>query len=274
MNHEHLASSFEKLIAVDLDGTLVGPDSTVSPENLAAVERAALQGVAVAVVTGRPYASADRLVRELGLPCLPLVAFNGAMIRWPGAGDVLYRCCVPAALAADVVSECLRRDLHLHYYLDDVMYVSRNNHWARLYCRRSGIDCQVCEDMQSFAGREPLKLLAIDEPESIESLLPEYRRRWDGSLYITRSMDEYLEFLSPQVSKGRALEWLMTFFGVRRENAMAIGDAMNDLPLLEHAGHAAAMPHSSEQLKALADFVPQQQATGVAEAVDWFLHTA
>jgi Cof subfamily protein (haloacid dehalogenase superfamily) len=271
MNPQEESAPIQKLIAVDLDGTLVGPDNSVSPENIAAIRRAVRRGALVVIVSGRPYVSVDGVARSVGLTRVPLVAFNGAVIRWPNGGAVLRRCCVPADLASEVVQECQREKLHLHYYLGDQLYVSQYNHWARVYCERNAMSCREVRDMGRFSGKEPVKLLVVDRPERIQELLELYQRRWQDRLYVTRSMREYLEFLSPKVSKGRALDWLIEFYDLRREGIMAIGDSLNDLPLLEHAGHPVAMPGSDEQLQRIARFVPPEQSTGVAAAIDWFL---
>jgi Cof subfamily protein (haloacid dehalogenase superfamily) len=211
------------------------------------------------------------VARRVGLPPIPIMAFNGALIRWTNHGQILSSCCLPPDAAAEVVEEGRGQRLHLHYYLDDEMYVNQDNHWSRSYCRRAGMECSVVPDLRTFAGREPIKILMIDEPDKIAAAVPKYQERWKGRLYVTRSMPEYLEFLSPRVSKGLALEWLIDFFGLGRGDTLAIGDSMNDLPLLQQAGHAAAMPHADEDVKNCAHFVPDDQSTGVAAAIDWFL---
>ncbi len=271
MNCRERAASAKKLIAVDLDGTLIGPNRTISSENVAAMQRAVRFGAAVVLATGRAYVSADGVARRVGLPPIPIMAFNGAVIRWNNGGEILSSCCLPADTAAEVVEEGRDQQLHMHYYLDDEMYVNQDNHWARSYCQRAGMECTVVPDLRDFAGCEPIKLLVIDDPDKIKVLVPKYQDRWKGRLYVTRSMPEYLEFLSPHVSKGHALNWLIDFFGLGRDDTLAIGDSMNDLPLLRHAGHAAAMPHSDADVKDCAQFVPADQATGVAAAIDWFL---
>jgi len=260
-----------KLIAVDLDGTLMAPDNSVSPENVAAIERAIRHGATVSIVTGRPYVAADAVARKLGLPPVPLVAFNGAVIRQPDNGEMLRSFCVPADLAEEVVEQCNRDEVHLHYYLADDMYVTAYNDWARVYCERNEMTCDVVPDMREFAGREPVKLLGVAEPERIGQLFEQYQKRWHDRLYVTRSMPEYVEFLSPQVSKGIALDWLIDFYGIDRNGTMAIGDSLNDIPMLERAGHPVAMPDSVEEFKRLAEFVPPEQRTGVAAAIDWFI---
>jgi len=225
----------------------------------------------VVIVTGRPYVSADRMVHRLGLTETPLVAFNGAVIREPGGGPTLYERLMPPDLAAEVVEDCVQRRLHLHYYLGDDMFVTRCSRWAILYCRRTEMTAIPAGDLRRFAGRSPIKLIIIDSPPVIEALLPEYERRYAGRLYVTRSMPEYLEFLHPAVSKGAALDWLAQHYGIPRERIMAAGDRHNDLPLLQHAGHPVAMPHSEARLREAAAFVPTRQDTGVAEAIAWFL---
>jgi Cof subfamily protein (haloacid dehalogenase superfamily) len=261
----------DKLIALDLDGTLLAEDNSVSPENLAAIARAQQAGAEVVIVTGRPYASAEAVVQRLGLRETPLVCFNGAVIRLPGYGATLYETLVPADLAAEVVDECVARRLHLQYYLGDTLYVTANHKWARLYCRRGEIACVPAGDLRKFRGQRPIKLLIVDEPPVIQQLTPEFQARWGDRLYVTPSMDEYLEFMPLGATKGAALDWLSAHFSVPRARLLACGDRLNDRPLLEHAGCPVAMPIADDQLKSLAAFVPAHQETGVAEAIDWFL---
>jgi Cof subfamily protein (haloacid dehalogenase superfamily) len=267
-----LSAGIDKLIAIDLDGTLIAPDNTISAENIAAVHRALCQGAIVIVVTGRPYVSADAVASHVGLPPVPVVAFNGAQIRWSRGGAELTCTRMAADVAGEVVEACLAQQLHLHYYLDDGLYVSQDNERAQRYCARNGMCCIEEPDLRRFSGHQPLKLLVIDHPQNIGRLFADAQLRWSHRVYVTRSMPEYLEFLSPQASKGRALDWLLEFYGVSRERSLAIGDSMNDLPLLQQAGVPVAMPDADQELKRLAHFVPTTADRGVAEAIDWFLN--
>lgn len=270
MNETALAD-IDKLIAIDLDGTLITADNTISAANTAAIHRAGRRGAAVIIVTGRPYVSADAVAQRVGLPSVPLVGFNGALIRWSRGGAELTRTCLAADVAEEIVDACLEQQLHLQYYLSDHMYVSQDNDRARRYCDRNGMRSIEEPNLRRFAGQQPLKLLVIDQPSNIGPLLDQARQRWNDRIYVTRSMPEYLEFLSPRASKGLALDWLLDFYGLPRERSLAIGDSMNDLPLLEHAGVSVAMPDADRELKRLAHFIPSGAENGVAEAIDWFL---
>lgn len=271
MNSREPTETPHKLIAIDLDGTLMAPDNSVSAENIAAIEQAIRLGVTVVIATGRPYVAADTVARELDLPPVPLVAFNGAVMRWPNNGEVLLSIGVPADLAEEVVEQCMHDKVHLHYYLEDQMYVTAYNDSVREYCERNKMTYEVVPDMSRLAGQEPFKLLGVDEPERILELFEQYERRWHDRLYVTRSMPIYIEFLSPQVSKGVAIDWLIDHYQIDREDTLAIGDSPNDIPMLERAGHAAIMPGSLGEVERLAQFIAPKQHTGVAAAIEWFL---
>jgi Cof subfamily protein (haloacid dehalogenase superfamily) len=266
-----MPSTPDKLIALDLDGTLLRePDLSITPENLAAINRAREAGAIVAIVTGRPYVSACAVISQVGVKA-PIVAFNGAVIREPDGGAILHQSLMPADLAAEAVEECVARRLHLHYYLGDDMYVARCSHWALHYCARAMMPCVPRGDLRKFAGEQPVKLLVVDYPDRINALLPVFEELWRDRLYVTRTMPHYLELMNPDATKGNALEWLMEHFSIPQERTMAAGDRLNDLPLLEAAAYRVVMPEAEEELRGVAQFVPSNQPTGVAEGIDWFL---
>ena len=260
-----------KLVAIDLDGTLLLDNHTTAPENLAAIHRAEERGVVVMICTGRPYPSADAVATRLGLTNNPIISYNGAIVRMPGGGEVLFSQPMPPELAADVVEECVVRRLQIHYFLDDVMYVPRVSAGARLYWSRTGMKPVPIGDQRNFAGHSPTKILVYAGPEVVARLLPEFRERYRGKLYVTTSMPEYLEFLHPDVSKGHALQAMAAHYQVGREQVMAIGDLLNDLPMIQMAGVGVAVAHALPELKAEAQYVTSDSEHAVAEALERFV---
>ena len=194
-----------KLVAIDLDGTLLLDNRNTAPENVAAIHQAEAQGVTVVICTGRPYPSADAVATRLGLTSNPIISYNGALVRMPSGGEVLFSQPLPPDLAAQVVEDCVARQLQIHYFLDDVMYVPRVSAGARLYWTRTGIKPVPVGDQRKLAGNSPTKILVYAGPEVVRELRPEFEGRYEDKLYITTSMPEYLEFLHPEVSKGDAL---------------------------------------------------------------------
>jgi len=250
-----------KLVAIDLDGTLLADNHSTDPANLTAIHQAEAQGVTVVICTGRPYPSANEVASQLGLTENPIISYNGALVRMPGDGEVLFSQPVPAELAEQVVQDCVERQLQIHYFLDDVMYVPRMSAGARLYSQRTGMQPVPAGDLRKFAGSSPTKILVFAGPEVVQRLRPEFESRYDGKLYITTSMPEYLEFLHPDVSKGNALCALANQHGLDASQTMAIGDLLNDLPMIEMAGVGVAVARAEEALKSAADYVTDSSSS-------------
>jgi len=253
-----------KLVAIDLDGTLLGSDHALSERNLLAVTRITNSGVCVVLASGRQWHTIVKFAHQIGLPqSSPIIAYNGAMIRTVG-GETLYHQPVPAEAAQRIVRHCVAGGYHLNYYLDDVLYVRKETHWARLYEKRTGTTAVVGALMR-FDGRKPTKLLLIDTPETTNRLLKHYQEKYGKALYITKTDDEYLEFMNPAVSKGVALAEAAKRLGVSAEECAALGDSFTDLPMLEWAGVGIAVENAKPELKAVADLIaPANTADGVA----------
>ena len=260
-----------KLVALDLDGTLLPDSRDSSPANLAAIERVQRQGVAVAICTGRPYSSADEVASRLGLTETPVVSYNGAVIRMPGGGETLRSITLEPHIAQGIVEDCIEQRLHLHYYLDGLMYVTRMSKWAWRYYRRTGVAPIPAGDLRKFNGERPIKVLVVDELAKVAQMIPAFQQQYEGRVYVTSSMPQYVEFLPLEATKAEALRWLANHYGLTMDQTMAIGDGLNDLPMIQSAGVGVAMAESNEALREAADYVTESQMEGVAEALDHFV---
>lgn len=256
-----------RLIAIDLDGTMLTPELTVHPRTAAAVRAAADLGLTIAIATGRMHSSAEPFAVELGLHA-PIISYNGAMIRNAGEPEPLWHLPIPACLAAEAVELCVRDRMDLMYFIDDTILVPRYDHWAHEYLARTGNDSVVAGDLRGLAGREPTKLLIMGTPEQTRQRYGFFRREYAGRLHATVSLPEYLELLHSQVSKASALSRLAGMLGLRMSQVMAVGDNLNDLEMVEAAGVGVMMASSAEDLRAAADFVPESGEAGVAEAIE------
>ncbi len=256
-----------KLIAIDLDGTLLTPELVIHPRTAEAVRAAVDRGVIVVIATGRMHSSAEPFARELGLDG-PMVTYNGAMIRRPGDAEPIWHLPIPADLADEAIRLCVRERMDAMYFLDDEIYVPRYDRWAYEYRARTGNDSNIHGDLRSFAGNQPTKLLIMGTPEETAERYEFFAREFGDRLHATVSLPEYLELLHPEVSKASALSRLAEMLGFGIENVMAVGDSMNDLEMVEAAGVGVMMATSSAQLRAAADFVPQSAEVGVAETIE------
>src|SRR5207302_7713029 len=109
------------------------------------------------------------------------------------------------------------------------------------YLRQTGSPMEEIGDLRPLCGTEPTKMILIDTPETTDRLLEQFRARYGGALYITKTNPEYLEFMNPTASKGEALRLTAKRLGTAQAETIAFGDGNNDLPMIEWAGLGVAM---------------------------------
>ena len=142
-------------------------------------------------------------------------------------------------------------------------------HWAKVYQARTGSVPQAVHDLACFDGRRPTKILLIDTREVTDELLGRFQTQFGDSLYITKTEDEYLEFMDAGVSKGVALAQVAASLGVPQAACVAIGDSFNDASMVQWAGLGVAMGSGRDSLKAAADGIaPPVDEDGVATLLD------
>lgn len=254
-----------RLAAIDLDGTLLNHEHRLSAGNARAVADVAARGVAVVLASGRRWATIAEFAREIGLPSeSPIIAYNGAMARTL-AGDTLFHQPLPPDPAAQIVAFCAAQGYHLNYYLHDELYVREETPWAQMYQRRTGTVPHVVHDLAKFRGEQPTKLLLIDTDAVTDRLWAQFAARFGDSLYVTKTEDEYLEFMAPGVNKGAALADVAARLGVRAEQCVAFGDSYNDLTMLAWVGLGVAMGNARPEVQAAAGrLAPMADEDGVA----------
>jgi Cof subfamily protein (haloacid dehalogenase superfamily) len=256
-----------RLLAVDLDGTLISLDLRLDPRDVDAVRRAEACGMRVVACTGRPFPGALPWVRRLGLES-PLICYQGAQVRTTDGG-VLLDHGVPHDLAMEVVELCRRRDLHVQAYRDDRLIVERDRPEAQEYAHHSGMQVHVA-DLDATMGPTTPKVVVVAAPDVVERLLPELRERWAGLLYVATSLPSYIEITNPNADKRQALEWLCVRFGIRHGETVAVGDGRNDQPMIEWAGMGYAVDGAPPEVVAAAGgrTVGRPGTGGIAKLVE------
>jgi hypothetical protein len=256
-----------KLIAVDLDDTLLDPGLRITPRVKQAVRRAAERNVTVALATGRMFRAALPYAEELGLTA-PLITYQGALVK-DRAGVEYYYQPVPRNLARDVVTYLTPTGCHLQVYVDDTLCMAALTPEGERYARLSGVAPRVVGDLRRFLNFPPTKIVLIAHEEVIDGLLPDLTARYTGLLHVSKSKPHFLEFSHPDATKGEALKRLTAELGVDREEVMAIGDGYNDIPMLEYAGLAVVVENARTEIKAYAGHVTAaNHSDGVALAIE------
>lgn len=260
-----------KLLAIDLDDTLLNDNLEITPATREALRQAADRGVTVTIATGRMYASAVNIARSLELN-VPIITYQGALVKNSRDGKVLYERTVPGRIAEKVYEYCREHGLHLQVYVDDRMYVREENDKIRKYAQVSGVPYTVEPDFAALMRRPQTKLLIIDEPDRLDRIAAEFSGGDGESVHITKSKPDYLEFTHPEATKGHALRFLAQHLGYAMEQTIAIGDSWNDHDMVEAAGLGVAMGNAVEALKKVADYVTlTNNEEGVKHVIDRFI---
>ena len=261
-----------KLVALDLDGTLVEPLKPVRPRVVTSVRAAQAAGVRVTLVTGRMFVGAEPFVRLLSIEG-PIVCYQGAVIADALTGRFEREIALPNAIALRIYEAAKPRGYHVQFYRDDRFYVEQRNTYSDLYARISGSEPIVVPSLPAaFAGRDSTKVNIVTEPDKTPECLALMKEVCGDDAYVTRSNPEFVEMLSPKVDKGVALALVASELGIAIEDVLAIGDSYNDLPLLRTAGFGVAMGSGPPELKAEADaVVGDVEHDGVAEAIERFV---
>lgn len=267
-----------QLIALDLDGTIVGQSNEIRDPIKQAIQAVQQQGVQVMIATGRMFCSALRFYQEIGCN-LPLACYQGALIKDPTTETIHRHWSVPAPLVVDLLDYLEDPEwidqISIHFYIDDQLYVREINETTEDYCQRSQIQPLAVGNLRSMSHREPTKVLVLSHtPEMSSQLLQGLQARYTPEqLYLTQSISTFLEATHPQVNKGEAVRYVAEeLLGLAADQVMAIGDNFNDLEMLQYAGIGVAMADAPPGVKQVADFVvPGVEADGVVTAIEKFI---
>ncbi|MBO8129376.1 MAG: HAD family phosphatase [Peptococcaceae bacterium] len=259
-----------RLIAIDLDDTLLGKDLVIAPRNLQAIRHAKEKGVIVTLATGRMHRSAAAVAQQIGIGG-PIIAYQGASVKNVTTGEVLVHYTVPLALARDIIRVVKPYGYHINVYVNDELYMERLTEEGRRYAKLSGVEAHPVGDLREFLKADPTKVVVISGEDQIEELLQEMKPRFGAHLHVTKSKPVFLEFSHPRATKGQALAFLARYYGIDRREVMAIGDGYNDVDMVEYAGLGVVVGTARDEIKHRADYVTSSGEEGVAEAIEKFV---
>ncbi len=279
-----------RLLALDIDGTLLGSDKRISPRNLEAVEAVRRAGVRLVLITGRRYPAARRIAALLG-PGVPLVLHHGALVVEPeperdheGTPRVLR--CLPLERAAVVDAIRLGRlsgadpVVHCGFGGEGRLVLSgldAGNEMLAGYVGRAQGDRVDVEDLERELPDDALQVMFAGRLPAMLDLFPRLsaglgaRAKVERTFYPAHGMG-FLDVLHPEVGKGEALEFLSERWGIRREETMAVGDNWNDHDMLTRAGRGLVMGNADPALHALGlEVLPTNDEDGVAVAIEKYV---
>lgn len=260
-----------KLVAIDLDDSLLGSDYKISQENKLAIKKAEEKGVIVTIATGRPLQSCLPYVRELGLD-VPFITYNGAMVIEGKTMDILYHETIEPEYGMDILELVEEFSPTVLVFADNKLYVNEINERTDRYTRISSMEANLRSDLQSIALKGATKILFYNEPEKVRKMEKKIMESLKGKLNYHISKPFFLEVINSNTSKGIALEALAKNIGISSHEVIAIGDSYNDISMIEYAGLGVAVDNAYDEIKSRADYISKSNIdNGVAEVIERFI---
>ena len=280
-----------RLLACDLDGTLMGDDTIINTRVRQALAAAQARGIHVTLATGRSFPSTLPFARSLDI-ALPLICYQGGLIKHPLTGERLYGATMERSLVLKVVEMARSGDgccvenpqpagkavipgWHILVYLEDDIFLQELRYPQRFYRDLLGTRLHRVDDLARAVSEhsyDPAKFVIVADENEADCIEAQLRARFDQRMVVVRSHGLFVEGNPLGVNKGAALRRLAEHLGVPQAQVMAIGDQGNDVPMIKWAGLGVAMASGSDLAQAAADWIaPPLSADGAAVAIERFL---
>jgi Cof subfamily protein (haloacid dehalogenase superfamily) len=228
------------LIALDIDGTMIGEDRVVKPELIEAIERVQNTGAVVSVSTGRTLKPALRIAKESGAAG-PVICFQGAMTY----DQVTKNAIRHERLDQDVTSKAIAALMsvvpEVMMFLGDDVWVEQRSEWTNAYGERMGIAIRNIDSLIRMADKKPTAIVGVGDPSIIEPLVEKLHSQLNGSALVTHSLPMFCEVEAIGAGKDLAVEHLTKLLNVDRSGVIAVGDGKGDQSMIEWAGLGVAI---------------------------------
>ena len=231
-----------RALVLDLDGTSISQGKFIHPRTEAAV-RAAAARMPVVIATGRQYVSALPWAQRMGVT-QPLVCFEGAVIRTLADGSgplgtLLFERPLRAEPGVQALRVARASNWFMHAYDVEQLVSERDSPELHFYTDIAGVSYRLVTDLEPILRAGSAKAVCVvPDLDEAERCLQTMRRELGGAAHVTQSLRQYIEVVDPGVSKSAACEIVCERLGVTLRDVIAIGDAPNDVDLLDAAGFA------------------------------------
>ncbi len=263
-----------KAVFIDMDGTLLQKDHTVSNLNKKVIQRLLADGILVVPISARPLHGILPITKHVVPDSMPVVSLNGGYIFHNN--EIIYEANIALPEVINIQDESKRHDVSVMYYSQMEWYAEMDSKQIKKEQRITDVKIKIQPFEQTLddwktRNTGPNKILIAGDKSliiTIENKLLELHR---GKLNIYKSQPSYLEVMNLKASKARAIGFLLNKYGILQSETIAIGDNYNDKGMIEFAGTGVAMGNAPDEIKMIADYVTDTNNNdGVAKALNHF----
>lgn len=266
-----------KIIACDLDETLLGDDRSISKENKEAIKKAKQLGVKFVPATGRGFNTVDSTLKELGLYNLEneyVISYNGGAITENKNNKVLHFKGITFEKAEELYKRGLNYDVCIHVYTKDMVYAYHYIQEEIDYLAGRMEVTEIFGDNIDFLkGQDIVKVLYMNTDYNYLNKIEEDLKDITSELDVSYSSNRYIEFNHKGVNKGQGLVKLAEMLHVDLKDTIAIGDNFNDLSMIKIAGLGVGVQNTIEDMKKECDVITKatNNESAIAEVIDQYI---
>jgi Cof subfamily protein (haloacid dehalogenase superfamily) len=263
-----------RLVATDLDGTLLRSDKSISPRTRQVLARVQEAGTRIVLVTGRPPRFLRMVAEDLDMLGLAICA-NGAIVYDPAQNAIIRHTPIPPAVAQDIILELRRMAPGICFAFEQELYSSCEPEYLAQFPYNTASHAPLVEDALILCRKPVTKLIARHPTIPVAQLLLLTESLPDERVLATFSGAPFVEISAPAAQKSLALARLCEEWGIQSSEVIAFGDMPNDLPMLRWAGHSAATANAQPEVRAAATEVTlSNDEDGVAVVLESLLRAS
>jgi len=264
-------------LVVDIDGTLVNSSGDISVRDREAIARTRDSGISVSLSTGRGVQATLSIIKQLSLDSYHMYC-DGALVSSPSTGQEIHVRPISQAVVRQMAEFTRQHEINLELFTVTHYFVERETWSTEAHRQFFGVYPTIVDFTELWAKERVIKGGLVTTTPRESARAEAFRRHFDSDLHFSWARTpvfpgvDFVNILSPGVSKGKALEALVSHLGVSLAEVIAIGDGTNDISLLASAGTSVAMGNAPDEVKAVADHVTLDvDHSGLAAAIDRFL---
>lgn len=264
-----------KLVALDMDGTLLREDKTISDRTKKAIKDARKMGTTVVLATGRPIEGVRKVLKELDMLTEKdyVLSYNGALVQKTSDKKVISKVALSGKDALELYKLSKELGVNIHAFSENLGLVTpKMSKYTEVEAEINDIEVKVI-DMNTIKEDDVIiKIMMIDEPEILGPAFDKLPKEIFEKYTVVRSTPYFLEFLNKEANKGVGVELLANHLGVKQDEIITMGDAGNDKHMIEYAGLGVAMGNAFDEIKEIANYITDtNENDGVAKTIEKFI---
>lgn len=264
-----------KLIALDLDGTLLNSQRSISPENQQAIAAARAKGVKVVLVSGRPTEGMLEHAKTLNMLTDDdyILSYNASLIQNAKSKSIIHKQILTGKDAKYIASLAVEFGVNVHAFTPHKGLITPvHSKYTTRESEVNGMPITIFDFINLSDDEDILKTMVVGDSDKLTEFANQLPAELHDRYTIMRSTAFFLEFLSKKSNKGLGVEALANHLGINAEEVICMGDAGNDAHMIEYAGLGVAMGNATEEIKALAQHITAtNNEHGVAKVINEFV---